>query len=77
MQHVKAPATSYQTVVMSAATIAAAALIAGAALTLNSTQTAATPNKVPPTNLPGHVAKTFPGVVASICTVLLMTAKPW
>jgi cell division protein FtsN len=49
MQYVKAPATSYrnmQRVVVSAATIAAAILIAGAALTLNSAQTEATPNKV-------------------------------
>jgi len=47
---------------MSAVTLAAAILIAGAALTLNSAQTEATPNKVtakkpcgpaiPPTNLP-------------------------
>jgi cell division protein FtsN len=49
MQYVKAPATSYrnmQRVVVCAATIAAAILIAGAALTLNSAQTEATPNKV-------------------------------
>jgi hypothetical protein len=46
MQYVDASVTSYQRVVMSAATIAAAILIAGAALILNSTQTAATPDKV-------------------------------
>jgi cytochrome c553 len=49
MQYVKAPATSYrnmQRVVVWATTIAAAILIAGAALTLNSAQTEATPNKV-------------------------------
>jgi hypothetical protein len=49
MQYVKAPATSYlnmQRVVVCAATIAAAIVIAGAALTLNSAQTEATPNKV-------------------------------
>jgi hypothetical protein len=49
MQHVKEPAPSYrnlQRVVMCAATLATAILIAGAALTLNSAQTEATPNKV-------------------------------
>jgi cell division protein FtsN len=49
MQYVKAPATScrnMQRVVVCAATIAAAMLIAGAALTLNSAQTEATPAKV-------------------------------
>jgi hypothetical protein len=49
MQDVKAPATSYrnmQRAVVCAATIAAAILIAGAALTLNSAQIEATPNKV-------------------------------
>ena len=51
MQHVKEPAPScrnLQRVVMCAATLAAAILIAGAALTLNSAQTEATPNKVTP-----------------------------
>ena len=49
MQHVKEPAPSYrnlQRVVMCAAALATAILIAGAALTLNSAQTEATPNKV-------------------------------
>ena len=51
MQHVKEPAPSYrnlQRVVMCAFTLATAILIAGAALTLNSAQTEATPNKVTP-----------------------------
>jgi hypothetical protein len=51
MEYVKAPATSYrnmQRMVVCAATIAGAILIAGAALTLNSAQTEATPNKVTP-----------------------------
>jgi hypothetical protein len=51
MQHAKEPAPSYrnlQRVVMCAVTLAAAILIAGAALTFNSAQTEATPNKVTP-----------------------------
>ncbi len=46
MQYLEAPATSYRSIVVCASTIAAALLIAGAALTLTSGQTEATPNKV-------------------------------
>jgi hypothetical protein len=46
MQYVKAPAESYHSIVLCALTISAAILIAGAALSLVSGETEASPNKV-------------------------------